>query len=204
MLHRHPGDRYRRACAALGEEVLGGPWPPLQLPASREGRPEDSKAPLLLLGAALELVDAGIPVLDLGDIVNYLLPWVYANSSPAHGSRELSGALVDSFARSRLLFRGYQMAYLCLRIVKIVRGRGEQRLLRDVASEALRCSSTFPMGTAYFGHTYWSVVSERGGRPRRGADLDRSAALGPVDARVFVSEARFSLRLRKMGVARDA
>jgi hypothetical protein len=88
------------------------------------------------------------------------------------------------------------VAYLCLRTAAMVREREQKRLLREVARAALASAASFPLGTAYYQHTYWEAQAARG--RGRGDGPDRSAARGPVDARVFVSELRYALRLHAL------
>ena len=191
-------EAYRKAARDLVERFLAAPPSPWELPASRPGRDPDCRAALLLVEAAMEALEHGLRVPGTESFARLLLRWVYVDS-PGDERPGLQGALLESEGRSRLRVRGSQVAYLCLRARRQMRGSAP--LLEAVARASLAASSLFPMGTAWVRHDLWSGPEGPGHRRTRSArgvpEAPGFRVPGCVDAREFVMELGYHIRLRE-------
>ncbi len=220
LLHLHRregGESWRKTLVALARRHFPAVLPPLGLPAYREGREPDSRAALLLLRAGQALRQAGIPVPAQAELPSLLYPWIYLNRDGGRDGNtgggpaafDPVGGLLDSARRNRLLFQGYEAAFLLWQAGLEEAGTasparaGSSRLrhpVQDLVRLLTRFTTQAPLGTAWYAHAPWGGPGGRragragGARARRPADWPR---LGPVDARRLTREALFLLRIRE-------
>jgi hypothetical protein len=188
LLHRADGGGpYGKALAAARKRWFSQEIDPLALPASRQGREPDAKAALLLLRAALALQAEGLTVAGLDRYPQLLYPWIYLNRDSGRDGFDPVGGILDSLRRNRLLFQGYEAAFLLWQASRLA----EFELHYD-AEDLVRLLTRFTaqaaLGTAWYSHAPWGVRGKlRGGWPR----------FGPQDTRRLAREVLFLIRLKE-------
>jgi hypothetical protein len=187
---RDTRERYRKAATAFAAQMIRPPPSALELPVSRVGRGPDSKAAVLLLEAALEAMARKIKVTEVDAMVAALLPWLHVGGRGEPGLPQAAGCLIESFARPRLKPRPYQIAYLCGRFSPLC-GEPLRGLLLELSRAALATAGDLPMGTYHVRRLRWPALEDSSSRDKRAPCLET----GPVDARDFVLELGYCLRL---------
>lgn len=189
LLYKISGkERYKKALNTIKESFFSEYRRPDLLPSSRAGRDPDVKGALFLANAVLALVEAGLKIKNLDDYLSLLLPWIYLNRSFNGGNFNSIGGVIDSSRRNRLLFRGYELSYLLLKLNKLLSGKSNNNLAELLAGQLIGFTSQKPLGTAYFLHTLW----DSRGKTKR----DREP-FGPIDSRRLAREGYYLLKLKK-------
>jgi len=212
VLERTGRDRYRKALDTLAHAIAGLPWGTPWLPSSRHGRDPDSSAALLcgricvllarLAGAAgprakgasrgRRTARAAIGPVDIGDAASVLLPWVYANPRPPVGGVPPIGGIVDSFHRQRLVGAGAEAAFVLAGLAALSSEPRVRKTFEGFSRLCLGFADALPMGTAHLAHVQPPAAGGSRLADRRSRTL---AAVGPVDARRLVAEARYRLAI---------
>jgi hypothetical protein len=91
----------------------------------------------------------------------------------------MSGCLVDSFARQRLIFAGHETALLLARLGDVAGEPALRQLLHAIARRCLGSARSAPLGTSFFQHTRWDAAGKTDGAKGK---------TGPVDSRRLASE----------------
>jgi len=189
LLYKISGkERYKKALNTIKESFFSEYRRPDLLPSSRTGRDPDVKGALLLANAVLALVAAGLKIKNLDVYMSLLLPWVYLNRSFNGGNFNSIGGVIDSSRRNRLLFHGYELSYLLLKLNKLLSVKGNNNLLELLADQLIGFTSQKPLGTAYFLHTLWDSQ----GKIKKDRGL-----FGPIDSRRLVREGYYLLKLKE-------
>ncbi len=189
LLYKMSGkERYKKALNTIKESFFSEYRRPDLLPSSRAGRDPDVKGALFLANAVLALVEAGLKIKNLDDYISLLLPWVYLNRSFNGGNFNSIGGVIDSSRRNRLLFRGYELAYLLLKLNKLLSTKSNNNLAELLAGQLIGFTSQKPLGTAYFLHTLWDSQGK--------IKKDREP-FGPIDSRRLAREGYYLLKLKK-------
>jgi len=187
LLYKITGEeRYKKALNTIKESFFSEYRRPDLLPSSRAGRDPDVKGALFLAHAVLALVAAGLKIKNSADYMSLLLPWIYLNRSFNGGNFNSIGGVIDSTRRNRLLFRGYELSYLLLKLNKLLSAKSSSPA-ELLAGQLIGFTSQKPLGTAYFLHTLWDSQ----GKIKR----DRGP-FGPVDSRRLVREGYYLLKLK--------
>ncbi|MQY76758.1 MAG: hypothetical protein GH155_03930 [Spirochaeta sp.] len=189
LLYKISGkERYKKALNTIKESFFSQYRRLDLLPSSRVGRDPDVKGALFLANAVLALVEAGLKIKNLDAYMSILLPWIYLNRSFAGGNFNSFGGVIDSSRRNRLLFCGYELSYLLLKLHKLLSGKRNDNLSELLASQVVGFTSQKPPGTAYFLHTLWDSQ----GKIKKDRGL-----FGPIDSRRLVREGYYLLKLKK-------
>jgi hypothetical protein len=135
---------------------------------AREPGAADSVQPAFLRArAAAALAAGGFLVKTLEDCFLSLLPWIHLN--PGEAAVNPCGGLQEELGAHRLLFRGFELAYLLARLG--ARYPAGALLLRALLPHLLHFTLQQPVGVSYLSLT---------------EPADR--AIGPVDSRILVRE----------------
>jgi len=203
VLDRLGKDRYEKALNAIAARFSSASWDIAHPPSSRAGRDSDSEACLLAVRTFVELRSRGYrpgeapgPRSSAASraseatlvFASLLLPWIrfHGPGGERPGQPNLDGTLVDSFVRQRLLFAGYEAAYVLCRLSELA-GRGSLKsLLQNLSRVCQTGAQGAPLGTGYFQHTRWNPD----GRADTGA-----GTFGPVDSRRLASELLYGLEV---------
>ena len=204
IVDRDTRERYRKAAAFLVARWIEIPAEPLELPSSRGGREPDSKATVLVLEAALEATARRIKVPRSALLPAMLLPWLRLGGGPERGPLPGAGALADCLERPRWKPRPAQITYLSRRFAALAKGRSRE-LLENIARSAAGAAGSLPLGCSYVARDAWGGLA--GVSPRRARSRGRATAVaatgftvGPVDARDFVTELGYCVRLEEEGL----
>ena len=100
-----------------------------------------------------------------------------------------SGSLAESFVRQRLLFAGYETAFLLLKLGALTAEKPVNSLLQRLARVCRDGGRAVPIGTSFLQHTRW----DEKGKPAEGRGRG-----GPVDGRRCAGEL-----LAGLGIARE-
>ena len=189
LLYKISGkERYKKALNTIKESFFSEDRRPDLLPPSRTGRDPDVKGALFLANAVLALVSAGLKIKNLADYFSLLLPWIYLNRSFNGGNFNSLGGVIDSSKRNRLLFCGYELSYLLLKLNKLLSGKSSNNLAELLAGQLIGFTSQKPLGTAYYLHTLWDSQGK--------IKKDRGP-FGPIDSRRLAREGYYLLKLKK-------
>jgi hypothetical protein len=119
-----------------------------------------------------------------------VLPWIRVH--PAGGEKltagtfDAAGGIVDSFLRQRILFAGYETAWLLLSLARLSSEPWIRRVLKCMADLCIECAGRAPMGSGFYLHTRWAPNGNSG---------KENLLLGPVDSRRLAREAEFAMRI---------
>ncbi len=202
-VHERTGrDRYKKALDVIARRFSTGLWDPLHPPASRDGRGADSAASLAAVRLFIGLRTLGYKPTELPSsgaaaakahaaesvqrFASLLVPWVRTHGGQPDDSHSplLEGAIADGFIRQRLLFAGYETAYLLLCLRKLGGKRDVGALLESLARLCLTSARNVPIGTSHCQHAHW----DENGKPEEG-----QGRWGPIDSRRLASEALHGL-----------
>ena len=181
-------ERYKKALNTIKERFFSEYRRPDLLPSSRAGRDPDVKGAIFLANAVLALVAAGVKIKNLDVYMSLLLPWIYLNRSFNGSNFNSIGGVTDSSRRTRLLFRGYELSYLLLKLNKLLSGKINGNMAELLAGQLIGFTSQKPVGTAYFLHTLWDSQ----GKIKKDRGL-----FGPIDSRRLAREGYYLLKLKK-------
>ena len=204
LLHLHRregGTAWRKALAALARAHFPAGLQPLQLPAFRAGREPDSRAALLLLRTSLALREAGFATPGAASLPELLYPWVYLNRDGGAGPDGFDpvGGLLDSSRRSRLLFQGYEAAFLFWMTARDAADSAGRADAEELVRLLTRFTAQAPLGTAWYAHAPWGALAGRQASRRQpeGKGEAGRPRFGPVDGRRLAREALHLLRIRE-------
>ncbi|MGA2974153.1 MAG: hypothetical protein ABSF77_02460 [Spirochaetia bacterium] len=197
ILERTGRDRYRKALDLLVKRFSQLPWDAFQPPCSREGRGSDAAGALLAARLFVRMRARGYKPVEppvstaaaaaaraaesVRLFASLLVPWIRVHTETGDQRRApaLPGSLVDSFARQRLIFAGYQTSLLLLELAALTPDASLKTLLKSLVGLCLDAARAAPLGTAFLQHTVWDgegrIAEARGRR-------------GPVDARRLAGE----------------
>jgi hypothetical protein len=201
-VHTRTGkDRYKKALDLMVRRFSALPWDPFDPPRSRDDRGADAAGALLATRLFVEMRRRGYrpaepPASGAAAVKaraaesirlfsSLLLPWIrlHPDGGGAGASRSsgaaMSGCLVDSFARQRLIFAGHETALLLARLGEQAAEPEMRALLQASARQCLGSARRAPLGTSFFQHTRWDAAGKTDGA--RGKT-------GPVDSRRLAAE----------------
>ncbi len=207
-IHARTGkDRYKKALDLMARRFSALPWDPFDPPGSRDGRGPDAAGAQLAVSLFVEMRRLGYRPVEppasgaaavkaraaesIRLFASLLVPWIRLH--PA-GERDgagasaaaMPGALVDSFARQRLLFAGHQTALLLARLGELSAEPEMRLLLQGFARQCLGSARRAPLGTSFFQHTRWDAAGKVDGAKGK---------TGPVDSRRLAAEILAGMRI---------
>jgi hypothetical protein len=232
VLERTGRDRHKKTMDALVKRFSQIRWDAYAPPCSREGRGPDAAGALLATRLFVAMRAGGYrpvepPVSSAkaaaarsGEsarlFASLLVPWIRVH---ADGTGEepapdrYCGCLVDSFARQRLLFCGFETSLRLRELAPLVQEPGASAFLASLSRLCLDSTAAAPLGTAFVQHTMWDSAPRPGGArtiiagmgrggtagaSRRGAFGAARGRLGPIDSRRLASEVLAALRLAEV------
>jgi hypothetical protein len=202
-VHARTGkDRHKKSLDGLVRRFSALPWDSFAPPGSRELRGPDAAGALLAVKLFVEMRRYGYKPAEpqvsgaaaararaaegTRLFASLLLPWIRVHAGASPGGDRLSGCLLDSFSRQRLLFAGNETSYLLLRLREQSADAANRSLLARLARLCLDAAAAAPLGTSFLQHTRWDSQ----GKPEQGR-----GRLGPVDSRRLATEIEAGLMI---------
>lgn len=186
LLQQTEKEKYKKAIKKIKDDFLFENYTDHSPPALNNGEKPDVATSLLLLRTVITLNDAGFPVKNIDLFIQMILPWIYFNKSSAVAPFDEVSSMMDSFARNRLVFHGFECAYYFLKIAPLAEIKRHQKLLNELAKDIIMTAKNVPAGTPWFRHALWD--SDANTKTEKGLS-------GVFNSRAFMRETWYLLNI---------
>lgn len=155
-LFRMTGDeKYKEAALLLKKDFYPSLTDAFSLPVREKGEEPDFESALLLLKAANSFEELGIAMPEKENLLNKLLPWINYNSTTRQVVQSITGGIMDSFSRCRIIFRGYELACQLLKLKESIEDDSLKDIVKAVSGDLIAFSSRNAPGRPFINHTLW-------------------------------------------------